>query len=75
MTKSQLAFWLLVIGVLMLAVAKAKRIRDNVERNGLTDGILGHLQGFWTIWDTLAIVAAVAGLSLSAKKLSAGVIG
>jgi hypothetical protein len=67
MNKSTIAFWLLLVGVLMVVIAKGYDVYQAKGPSTLfTDT--------WTTWASVGAIAAGIGLALSYKKLSAGVL-
>ena len=64
---SKHGFWLLLVGVLMIAIAKGYSVYTD---KSLTPSFTGT----WNIWTTLGVMLATAGLALSYKKLSAGLL-
>jgi hypothetical protein len=68
MNKSQIAFWLLLVGVLMVVIAKGYA----VYKSG--DAKTSLFPDSMTTWASVGAIAAGLGLALSYKKLSAGVL-
>jgi hypothetical protein len=64
MTRSQMGFWLLLIGVLMVVIAKGYAIYQ-------AKGISTAFADKWTAWATIGALAAGLGLAITYKKLAA----
>lgn len=67
MNKSQIAFWLLLVGVLMVVIAKGYSVYQTKSTSGL-------FSDTWTTWASVGAIAAGLGLALSYKKLAGGVL-
>lgn len=67
MNKSTIAFWLLLIGVLMVVIAKGYAVYQ-------AKGTSTLFTDTWTTWASVGAIAAGLGLALSYKKVAAGVI-
>lgn len=67
MNKSTIAFWLLLVGVLMVVIAKGYAVYQ-------AKGTAPLFTDTWTTWASVGAIAAGLGLALSYKKVSAGVV-
>jgi hypothetical protein len=67
MNKSQIAFWLLLVGVLMVVIAKGYAVYQ-------AKGTTTLFSDTWTTWASVGAIAAGIGLALSYKKLASGVV-
>lgn len=67
MNKSTIAFWLLLVGVLMVVIAKGYAVYQ-------AKGTSTLFTDTWTTWASIGAIAAGLGLALSYKKVSAGVL-
>jgi hypothetical protein len=67
MNKSTIAFWLLLVGVLMIVIATGYKVYQ-------AKGTSTLFTDTWTTWASVGAIAAGIGLGLSYKKVAAGVL-